>query len=110
MFVRFVAENTARLRRIDPKDEPRTSVRREAGREQEVKVLYGKGIANRTGPEPCAVDREVGGEASAGGDAGQPLSLEKCNRDADVVEVTEVETDARVIASARLVLLVGTAW
>jgi hypothetical protein len=41
-------------------------VRREAGEEYEVKVLYGEG-SHRTGPEPCAADREVGGEASGGG-------------------------------------------
>jgi len=50
-------------------------VRREAGEEYEVEVLYGEG-SHRTGPEPCAVDREVGGEASAGGGIGQPLSRE----------------------------------
>ena len=42
-----------------------------------MKVLYGEGLAHRTGPEPCAVDREVGGEASAGGGIGQPLSRER---------------------------------
>jgi len=42
-----------------------------------VKVLYGEGLAHRTGPEPCAVDREVGGEASVGGSIGQPLSRER---------------------------------
>src|SRR5271157_4608623 len=52
-------------------------VRRETGEEHEVKVLYGEGFAHRTGPEPCAVDREVGGEASAGGGIGQPLSRER---------------------------------
>ena len=54
-----------------------TGVRRETGGEHEVKVLYGEGFAHRTGPEPCAVDREVGGEASAGGGTGQPLSRER---------------------------------
>jgi hypothetical protein len=47
-------------------------VRRKAGEEDEVKVRYGEG-SHRTGPEPCAVDREVGGEASARGGIGQPL-------------------------------------
>jgi hypothetical protein len=51
-------------------------VRREAGEEYEVKVFYGEG-SHRTGPEPCADDREVGGEASAGGGIGQPLSRER---------------------------------
>jgi hypothetical protein len=31
-----------------------------------VQVLYSEGVANRTGPEPCAGAREGGGEASAG--------------------------------------------
>ena len=52
-------------------------MRRETGGEYEVKVLYGEGLAHRTGPEPCAVDREVGGEASVGGGIGQPSSREK---------------------------------
>jgi hypothetical protein len=51
-------------------------VRRETGGEYEVKVLYGEGHAHHTGPEPCVVDREVGGEASAGGGIGQVLSRE----------------------------------
>ena len=42
-----------------------------------MKVLYGEGHAHHTGPEPCGVDREVGGEASAGGGAGQPSSRER---------------------------------
>ena len=51
-------------------------MRREAGEEHEVKVLYGEG-SHRTGPEPCAVDREVEGEASAGGGIGQPFEPRK---------------------------------
>ena len=51
-------------------------MRRETGEEYEVKVLYGEGHAHHTGPEPCADDREVGGEASAGGGIGQVLSRE----------------------------------
>jgi len=58
-------------------ERPYRDVRRETGEEHEVKVLYGEGFAHRTGPEPCAVDREVGGEASAGGGIGQPLSRER---------------------------------
>ena len=54
-----------------------TGVRREAGEEYEVEVLYDEGVANHIGPEPCAVDREVGGEASAGGGIGQPSSRER---------------------------------
>jgi hypothetical protein len=69
-------------------------VRRETGEEYEVKVLYGEG-SHRTGPEPCAVDREVGGEASAGGGVGQPLSRERPISGADDVPVSEGETDRR---------------
>ena len=53
-----------------------------------MRVLYGEG-SRRTGPEPCAVDREVGGEASAGGGAGQPLSRERIIPSADDVPVSE---------------------
>jgi hypothetical protein len=64
-----------------------------------VKVHYGEGIASRIGPEPCVSDREVGGEASAGGCAGQPLSREIFNRDADGFVPSEGETGASDIAS-----------
>ncbi len=54
----------------------RNCVRRETGKEYEVKVLYGEGHANHTGPEPCVAAREGGGEASAGVRAGWVLSRE----------------------------------
>jgi hypothetical protein len=38
-----------------------------------VKVHYGEGIANHTGPESCAAYREVCGEALTGERAGQPI-------------------------------------
>jgi len=60
-----------------------------------VKVLYDEGVANRIGPEPCAVDREVDSEASAGGGTGQPLSRERFIPSADDVPVSEGETDRR---------------
>ena len=61
-----------------------------------MKVLYGEGYAHHTGPEPCGVDREVGGEASAGGGIGQPLSRERqVIPGADDVPVSEGETDRR---------------
>ena len=41
-----------------------------------MEVLYDEGRANHIGPEPCAVVRKGGGEASAGERIGQPLSLE----------------------------------
>ena len=41
-----------------------------------VKVHYGEGVANHTGPESCAAYREVCGEALTGERAGQVLSRE----------------------------------
>ena len=37
---------------------------------------YGEGVATHAGPESCAVDREVGGEALTGVRAGRVLSRE----------------------------------
>lgn len=42
-----------------------------------MQVRYDEGVAIHIGPEPCAVVREGGSEASAGECAGQPLSPEK---------------------------------
>ena len=76
-------------------ERPYRDVRREAGEEYEVKVLYGES-SHCTGPEPCADDREVGGEASAGGGIGQPLSREShIIPGADDVAASEGETDRR---------------
>jgi hypothetical protein len=86
------------------------TVRREAGEEEVVKVHYGEGIANHTGPEPCVVDREVRDEASAGVCIGQPLSREIFNRDADAVVTAEGNTDVRAIASVRPVLRGRRPW
>jgi hypothetical protein len=48
--------------------------------------LYGEGIANHTGPEPCAGDRKSVGEASAGVCAGRVLSRERTSlRGADAL-------------------------
>lgn len=52
-------------------------VRRETGKEQRVQVPYSEGVANRAGPESCAVHREVLGEALTGVRVGQPLSRER---------------------------------
>ena len=41
-----------------------------------MQVHCGEGRAIHTGPEPCGVIREDGGEASAGESIGQPLSHE----------------------------------
>src|SRR5216684_1015350 len=49
-----------------------------------VQVHYDEGVANHIGPEPCAVVRKGGSEASAGERIGQPLSHEKSKpREAD---------------------------
>ena len=67
-----------------------------------MQVHHGEGVAIRTGPEPCAVTREGGGEASAGGYTGQPLSLAKIHiPGADAVAKAEGNTDGRMSASAR---------
>ena len=53
-----------------------------------MEVSYGEGVAIHTGPESCAVDREVGGEALTGECAGRVLSREIFGqlRGADVVD------------------------
>ena len=53
-----------------------------------MEVSYGEGLATHTGPESCAVDREVGGEALTGECAGRVLSREIFGqlRGADVVD------------------------
>jgi hypothetical protein len=77
-------------------------VRRETGKEYQVKVLCSEGVANHTGPESCVVHREVYGEALTGETVGQPLSREsdKSVRGADAVSVAEGNTEGRVFASA----------
>ena len=54
-----------------------------------MEVSYGEGVATHTGPESCAVDREVGGEALTGERAGRVLSREihEPLQGADAVEV-----------------------
>ena len=67
-----------------------------------MQVPCSEGVANHTGPESCAVHREVLGEALTGVRAGQPLSRERIfDPGADVVRFTEGNTAARAIASAR---------
>ena len=67
-----------------------------------MKVHCGEGVAIHIGPEPCVGIREGVGEASAGEHTGQPLSREsKIILSADVVRITEGNTDGREIASAR---------
>ena len=67
-----------------------------------MQVHYGEGVATHTGPEPCAVVREGGGEASAGVRIGQPLSRERTVvPGADAVLMAEGDTNGRVNASTR---------
>ena len=66
-----------------------------------MKVSNRKGIANQSVPESCVAHREVRDEALTGEPAGQPSSREsfKLVQGADVVSVTEGNTDRRVSAS-----------
>ena len=67
-----------------------------------MQVHYGEGVAIHIGPEPCVGTREGDGEASAGERIGQPWSREsKIVPSADVVEITEGNTDGCEFASAR---------
>ena len=50
-----------------------------------MQISYGEGVACRTGPVPCAADREAGGEALARGAAGWVLSRESGLSSADRV-------------------------
>ena len=50
-----------------------------------MQVLYGEGLASRTGPVPCAADREVIGEALVRGVVGWVLSRESGLSSADRV-------------------------
>lgn len=54
-----------------------------------MEVSYGEGVATHTGPEPCAVGRETGGEALTGERAGRVSSREIFGqlRGADAVEI-----------------------
>jgi hypothetical protein len=67
-----------------------------------VKVHYDESLANHIGPEPCAVVREGGCEASVGEHVGQPWSHEMVHfPDADVLQYAEGNTYERALASAR---------
>ena len=66
-----------------------------------MQVRYGEGVAIHIGPEPCVGIREGDGEASAGERIGQPSSREsKIVPSADVVRITEGNTDGHANASA----------
>ncbi len=76
-----------------------------------MQVHYGEGVANHTGPESCAVYREVCGEALTGERAGQPLSHERfLIQDADGVAFPEGKTSGCDIASTRSVLRGRRPW
>ena len=67
-----------------------------------MQVHCDEGAAIHIGPEPCAGICEGVGEASAGERIGQPLSREnKIVPGADVLRITEGNTDGGIIASAR---------
>ena len=67
-----------------------------------MQVHYDEGVANRIGPESCAVAREGNREALTGERTGQPLSRESpLISGVDVVPLTEGNTDGRDSASAQ---------
>ena len=67
-----------------------------------MQVHHDEGVANRIDPESCADAREGIGEALTGERIGQPLSRESTLiLGADVVPLTEGNTDGRDIASAQ---------
>src|SRR6266699_556249 len=67
-----------------------------------VQVHHDEEVANRIGPESCAVARESISEALTGERTGQPLSRQSTLfPGADVVPLTEGKTDGRDIASAQ---------
>ena len=67
-----------------------------------MQVHHDEGVANRIDPESCADAREGIGEALTGERIGQPLSRESTLiLGADVVPLTEGNTDGRDSASAQ---------
>ena len=67
-----------------------------------MQVHHDEGVANRIDPESCAAAREGIGEALTGECTGQPLSRDSALiLGADVVPVTEGNTDGRDSASAQ---------
>ena len=72
-------------------------MRRETGKEYEVRVLSDEGLASHIGPESCGMVREGLCEASTGERAGRPLSRDSLlQRGADVVAYTEGNMEGRV--------------
>ena len=63
-----------------------------------MQVPYDEGVAIHIGPQPCAVVRKGGGEASAGECTGQPLNRERpIIPDADTVPNVEGHTHGRAV-------------
>jgi hypothetical protein len=71
-----------------------------------MQVPYGEGVACRTGPVPCATDREVSGEALVRGVVGWVLSRESGLSSADRAGNREGNTVTGVTASPPT----GSAW
>ena len=65
-----------------------------------MEVRHDEGVAIHIDPEPCAVVRKGGSEASVGEHIGQPLSLERLYPGADAVAKAEGNMDGCVSASA----------
>jgi hypothetical protein len=62
-----------------------------------VKVPYGEGLADHTGPESCGDDPRGRGEALTGVGVGRPLSREKGHlQGADAVHAVEGKTEGCV--------------
>jgi hypothetical protein len=92
---------TRRAARLPLRKSVFTRVRRETGRKEWVRVPDDEGRANHIGPESCASDCEVWGEALTGEAMGQVLShVTKQVRDADAFCVAEGNTAGCAIASA----------
>lgn len=67
-----------------------------------MQVRCDEGLANHIGPEPCAGNREVAGEAPVGGHIGQPLSRESLLvPGADALLKAEGSRSVRVTASTQ---------
>lgn len=76
-----------------------------------MRVLYGKGPANHTGPESCVSHHEVRHEALTGEYTGQPLSRERVTaQGADTVDVAEGNTARHAIASVWTTLRSQRTW
>ncbi|MGH9460490.1 MAG: hypothetical protein ACRD1X_04700, partial [Vicinamibacteria bacterium] len=71
------------------------------GEVQRMEESYGEGPATHTGPESCAVDREVGGEALTGGGAGRVSSREIVDNSGVPTSWRQAEGHTNRVATAR---------